>query len=132
MIYSSFRYLAHKACLRGTVGCASDWRSGVWEFDPHRVWQHSFKAIDHEIFFMVILSLPLIQEGHLSVSGERIRKRTGEPLRRLILPQLKIGDYSGPTSLTAKKKNGSVYFSSSFHLQIKISRSYLQLFLTVC
>ena len=27
---------------------------------------------DHEIFSMVILSLPLIQEGHLSVSGERL------------------------------------------------------------
>ena len=27
---------------------------------------------DHEIFFMVILSLPLIQEGQLSVSGERM------------------------------------------------------------
>ena len=29
-------------------------------------------AIDHEIIFMVILSLPLIQEGQLSVSGERM------------------------------------------------------------
>ena len=28
--------------------------------------------IDHEIFAMVILSLPLIQEGQLSVSGERM------------------------------------------------------------
>ena len=28
--------------------------------------------IDHEIFSTVILSLPLIQEGQLSVSGERI------------------------------------------------------------
>ena len=28
--------------------------------------------IDHEIFFVVILSLPLIQEGQLSVSSERI------------------------------------------------------------
>ena len=28
--------------------------------------------IDHEIFSMVILSLPLIQEGQLSVSGERM------------------------------------------------------------
>ena len=27
---------------------------------------------DHEIFFTVILSLPLIQEGQLSVSGERM------------------------------------------------------------
>ena len=27
---------------------------------------------DHEIFSLVILSLPLIQEGKLSVSGERM------------------------------------------------------------
>ena len=34
--------------------------------------QHSFVVIDHEIFSMVILSLPLIQEGQLSVSGDRM------------------------------------------------------------
>ena len=34
--------------------------------------QHSFVKIDHEIFSTVILSLPLIQEGQLSVSGERM------------------------------------------------------------
>ena len=34
--------------------------------------QHSFVEIDHEIFCMVILSLPLIQEGQSSVSGERM------------------------------------------------------------
>ena len=39
---------------------------------PCRGWQHSFVEIDHEIFPMVILSLPLIQKGQLSVSGERM------------------------------------------------------------
>ena len=34
--------------------------------------QHSFVKFDHEIFSMVILSLLLIQEGQLSVSGERM------------------------------------------------------------
>ena len=34
-------------------------------------WQHSFMETDHEIS-MVILSLLLIQEGQLSVSGERM------------------------------------------------------------
>ena len=34
--------------------------------------QHSFIEIDHEIFSTVILSLPLIQEVQLSVSGERM------------------------------------------------------------
>ena len=34
--------------------------------------RRSFVEIDHEILFLtVILSLPLIQEGQLSVSGER-------------------------------------------------------------
>ena len=34
--------------------------------------QHYFMEFDHEIFSTVILSLPLIQEGQLSVSGEMI------------------------------------------------------------
>ena len=41
-------------------------------FNPRRGRQHSFVEIDHEIFSTVILSLPLIQEGQLSVSGERM------------------------------------------------------------
>ena len=60
------------AGLGGAVGCASDWRPGGRGFDPHRGRQHSFVEIDHEIFSTVILSLPLIQEGQLSVSGERM------------------------------------------------------------
>ena len=39
---------------------------------PAECRQHSFVEIDHEIFSTVILSLPLIQEGQLSVSGERM------------------------------------------------------------
>ena len=46
----------------------SDWRPGT----PRRGRQHSFVEIDHEIFSTVILSLPLIQEGQLSVSSERM------------------------------------------------------------
>ena len=34
--------------------------------------QHSFIEMDHEIFSTVILSLPLIQEWALSVSGEKM------------------------------------------------------------
>ena len=41
-------------------------------FNPRRGRQHSFMEIDHEIFSTVILSLPLIQEGQLSVSGKRM------------------------------------------------------------
>ena len=50
----------------------SDWRPGGRGFKPRRGRQHSFVEIDHEIFSTVILSLPLIQEGQLSVSGERM------------------------------------------------------------
>ena len=50
----------------------SDWRPGGRRFNPR---QHSFMEIDHEIFSMVILSLQLIQEGKLSVSGERMCTR---------------------------------------------------------
>ena len=50
----------------------SDWRPGGRGFNPRRGRQHSFVGIDHEIFSTVILSLPLIQEGQLSVSGERM------------------------------------------------------------
>ena len=50
----------------------SDWRPGGRGFNPRRGRQHSFVEIDHEIFSTVILSLPLIQEGELSVSGERM------------------------------------------------------------
>ena len=50
----------------------SDWRPGGRGFNPCRGRQHSFMEIDHEIFSTVILSLLLIQEGQLSVSGERM------------------------------------------------------------
>ena len=50
----------------------SDWRPGGRRFNPRRGRQHSFVEIDHEILSTVILSLPLIQEGQLSVSGERM------------------------------------------------------------
>ena len=50
----------------------SDWIPGGRGFNPRRGRQHSFLEIDHEILSRVILSLPLIQEGQLSVSGERM------------------------------------------------------------
>ena len=50
----------------------SDWRPGGRGFNPRRGQQHSFVEIDHEIFSTVILSLLLIQEEQLSVSGERM------------------------------------------------------------
>ena len=49
-------------------------------------WQYSFLEIDHEIFSTVILSLLPIQEGQLSVSGEKNVHNTGKPFRGLSLP----------------------------------------------
>ena len=54
------------------LDASSNWRPGGRGFYPCRDRQHSFVEIDHEIFSTVILSLPLIQEGQLSVSGERM------------------------------------------------------------
>ena len=48
-----------------------------FEFDPSWLRQQSFVESDREIFSVVILSLPLIQEGQLSVSGERMCTNTG-------------------------------------------------------
>ena len=62
-------------CLAASVAqldVPSDWGPGGRGFNPRRGRQHSFVEIDHEIFSTVILFLPLIQEGQLSVSDERM------------------------------------------------------------
>ena len=64
----------------------SDWRPGGRRFNPRRGRQHSFVEIDHEIFSTVILSLPLIQEGQLSVSGERMCTILVNPLEDYACP----------------------------------------------
>ena len=45
--------------------------------------QQHFVEIDHEISSMTVVSLSLIQEGQLSVSGERMCTSTGQLLRGL-------------------------------------------------
>ena len=62
----SFLRLIMKYCLRS--------------FSPFRWFKKGscqFLEIDHEILSTVILSLPLIQEGQLSVSGKRVSTSTG-------------------------------------------------------
>ena len=54
--------------LVAQLDASSDWRPEGRGFNPRRGRQHSFVEIDHEIFSMI----PLIQEGQLSVSGERM------------------------------------------------------------
>ena len=59
------------ASLSGSVGCAVQLEIRRLQVPP-RSRQHSFVETDHEIFSTVILSLPLIQERQLSVSGKRM------------------------------------------------------------
>ena len=70
------KYMANTICLPAAVAhwdALSDWRPGGRRSNPRRCRQSSFVEIDHEIFSTLILSLPLIQEGQLSVSGKKIR-----------------------------------------------------------
>ena len=72
---SSARRVSDKWFVPASVAqldAPSDWRPGGHGFNSRRGRQHSFVEIDHEIFSTIILSLPLIQEGQLSVSGERM------------------------------------------------------------
>ena len=58
-------YLANIQCVLYT-GASNTQKNSVLHL------QQSFVEIDHEIFSTVILSFPLIQQGQLSVSGERM------------------------------------------------------------
>ena len=49
-----------------------DWWSGGCGFDPRWVGNILYWRFDHEIFSTVILSLPLIQGGQVSVPGKRM------------------------------------------------------------
>ena len=65
-------YIEIRPASVAQLDAPSDWRPGGRGFNHRRGRQHSFVEIDPEIFSTVILSLPLIQEGQLSVSGERM------------------------------------------------------------
>ena len=69
-ILGGYTYVSAGLC--GSVRCVSDLKPGGLGFDPRRDRQHSFLEIDHDIFSIVMLSLPLIQDGQLSVSGKRM------------------------------------------------------------
>ena len=64
-------YLMQPALLAHSYACPTCDQK-VAGFSPCQVCQHFFVAIDHEIFSAVILSLPLIQGGQLSVFVERM------------------------------------------------------------
>ena len=65
-----FKNTIIQAGCGSSVGFASAWYADGRGFDPH-VRHHPFVDIGHEITSMVIVSLPLIQEGQLSVTDER-------------------------------------------------------------
>ena len=67
-----FSTVSWQPALVAKLVVPSDRRPGGRWFNPRRGRQHTFMEIDREIFSTVILSLPLIQEGQLSVSGERM------------------------------------------------------------
>ena len=69
-IFSITKY-ENEAGLGGSVGCTVRLTRRL-QVQPRQGRQHSFVEIDEEIFSTVILSLPLIQEGKLSVPGERM------------------------------------------------------------
>ena len=58
---------ANEAGLGGSTGCTSNWSSGGCGFKLSWVGNILLLEIDYEIFSMVISSLPLIQEGQLSI-----------------------------------------------------------------
>ena len=70
--FAVYQYLTSMPASVAQLDAPSDWRPGGRGFNPRRGRQHSFVEIDREIFSTVILSLLLIQEGQLSVSGERM------------------------------------------------------------
>ena len=57
--------------VRVNVDAAADKDQGQWHL-LQGIFHLLVSESDHEIFSTVILSLPLIQEGQLSVSGERM------------------------------------------------------------
>ena len=65
---NKFLFTTFSSGRSSSVGCASAYRRG---FDP-RARQISFMEIGHEIISTAVLSLPLILEEQLSVTGERM------------------------------------------------------------
>ena len=66
--------------------------------------QHSFVEIDHEIFSALILSLPVIQERQLSVSGKRMYTNTIHCLEDYDYPGVGLGGSVGWTSITGDQE----------------------------
>ena len=73
ILYIESAKTVNEMTLDELVKLATLWTTGPRRsrVQPRRGRQHSFVETDHEIFSTVILSLPLIQEGQLSVSGEK-------------------------------------------------------------
>ena len=62
----------HTAGRGSSIVCASAWYADGRRFDPHVRQNILSLRFGHENISTTILSLPLIQEGQLSVTGERM------------------------------------------------------------
>ena len=71
--YTTLKYSTLHAVGRGSsIGWASAWYAEGRGFDPHVRQNILSLTFGHENVSMTILFLPLIQEGQLSVTGERM------------------------------------------------------------
>ena len=64
--------LLKKARRGSSIGCASAWHVDGHGFDPHVRQNILLLRFGHENISTTILYLPLIQEGQLSVTDERM------------------------------------------------------------
>ena len=92
-LLSSMTFIPTIYCLSASVAQLDARPIGDQEVTgspPRRVGNILSWRLDHGIFSTVIFSLPLIQEGQLSVSGERMCTILVNPLRGLRLPSKSV------------------------------------------
>ena len=83
----SIIYSMYKAGRGTSIGCTSAWYADGGGIDPHVRQNILSLRFGHETVSTTILSLPLIQEGQLSVTGEEWTLSTGKLPRRLAKEQ---------------------------------------------
>ena len=69
---SGMKLIINVFYISKTSGCPSAWYADGRGFDPHVRQNILSSRFGHEIISTTILSLPLIQEGQLSVTDERM------------------------------------------------------------
>ena len=72
LLLSVFSSQINKAGRGSSIGCASAWYADGRGFDLHVRQNILPLKFGHERISTTSLSLPLIQEGHMSITGERM------------------------------------------------------------